>query len=442
VATVDASGRLTALAAGTTDIEVTYQTVSDTIRLTVSTSSLSGTVRFLGRPVAGITVHLDGPADETATSDVNGLFSFPGLSNGTYTVETEFEAAPRVSDDLNSAEVAGNVVRNVDLEVITGGYPVGPDVYEPDDVPGTAATLSLGVLQHHTLYAASEPADGGDVDFLRVSLTAGTTYEFFTAGLYETCDTVLSLWDNAATTELESNDDVVWLNSGFTFTPEADGNYLLKVEAFDEDYGVADYFVGFVAHVDADEDGWGFFDCDDASDTRYPYADDPAGDGIDQDCSGADTPTTDPDEPNDSRATAMPVALSTASLGEGSLDRDLRAANTRVLADADDIDLWSVVVPARAALEAGIVTADGAKSLDLLDTDGTTERSDLENPGDSPVTYYLRVSGAAGAYTIGAYSLGADQDRDGSYSRDWDEDRDCDDNSGAASASGGCDPAR
>ncbi|HCH64364.1 MAG TPA: hypothetical protein DFR83_16280 [Deltaproteobacteria bacterium] len=57
---------------------------------------------------------------------------------------------------------------------------------------------------------------------------------------------------------------------------------------------------------DADGDGWdkpvgdnGGRDCDDTDPTTYPAAEDPPGDGIDQDCDGADDRAPEPDDSTD-----------------------------------------------------------------------------------------------------------------------------------------------
>ncbi len=439
VATVSSTGRVSALSEGTTDIEVSYQGTDDTVRLTVVTSSLGGEVQYLGHPVAAIEVSLAGDHTDSTTTDVNGRFAFSGLANGDYRVETNFEAAPRDHDDLQTASVNNGAVDDVDLAVISGGYPTAPDAWEPDNVPGSANTLTEGVFQHHTLYTSDDPADGGDIDFFRLTLTAGTEYEILTSGLCPTCDTTIQVWNSSASEELDSNDDHNGLNSRVEFTPESDGTYLVTVEAFEDGHGVADYFIGYAPFVDEDEDGEGLLDCDDDDDDRYYSNTEEAGDGIDQDCTGNDTPATDPDEPNDTRANAITAVITSGSHTEGVLDLQARESNTRIVGDGD-FDLFAVTVPANSAVWAD---TSNMANVDFLDTDGTTARDDLRNETNSAVTYYvkLRSSSSAEARTLDVYSLGTDLDRDDFYSRDWDVDRDCDDGYGTVNpeSSSACD---
>jgi hypothetical protein len=441
VAEVDADGVVTAIGAGTTDIEVTYGDFDDVVRLTVTTNGISGQLTLLGMPVSGVIVRLSGDGDDEDLTDINGAFQFSDLASGDYIVETDFVDAPRDDEPHASVEIDGSSVDDVDLVLTSAGYPIGRDAFEPDDAPGSAKTLPIGTLQHRTHFGDGGAADGGDVDFMTITVETGKKYEIFTTGLCASCDTLLYLMELDGLTEIDSNDDFLRRTSRVLYTADANENLLVKTTAYQEDYGVTSYFVGFRVFVDADADDYSApWDCAPNDDTRHPVVAETAADSVDSDCDGAD-PGADADEPNDNRATAVPLASSTATWLDYSLDLAGRAAAIRTLSASDTEDWYSVVVPARSGVDLFAWHLDnGVIEATFYGSDGTTSRDDLKNTTDAAVTYYVKVTGDPGAYFAQGYSLGTDQDRDGFYSRDWDEDRDCDDNNGTVSPEANGDP--
>lgn len=89
-ATISNTGLATAVTAGTATITAMSNTVVGTTTLTVTaltttaTYSLSGNVALSGSGLQGVTMTLNSSA--TATTDANGDFTFPALSNGDYTI--------------------------------------------------------------------------------------------------------------------------------------------------------------------------------------------------------------------------------------------------------------------------------------------------------------------------------------------------------------------
>ena len=124
------------------------------------------------------------------------------------------------------------------------GAPSGLLVASADDVPGTIATtktLAIGAALSSTIDTI------GDLDFYKVELTAGRSYEFgmFSkvggASLTPLQDSYLELYD-ASGTLIGSADGgastmINTVNSGFdailSFTPTATGTYYINARAFD-----------------------------------------------------------------------------------------------------------------------------------------------------------------------------------------------------------------
>jgi len=112
------------------------------------------------------------------------------------------------------------------------------DAFEPDDAPVQANLLGLASPQGHDF------APEGDVDWVYLNLTAGTTYRFQTRNLAGGADTRLFLYEPGAyDTPLASNDDWAAGNCGgtppdpkascFDYTPATGGRFELKVDQYE-----------------------------------------------------------------------------------------------------------------------------------------------------------------------------------------------------------------
>lgn len=315
-------------------------------------------------------------------------------------------------------------------------YPSAADSLDASGNTNATAT-GANLIQLNQNYALSIFPQG-DIDYVKVTLTAGTAYEFSVNKLCATCDSYLYLYDTDGTTVIDDQDDNVSLDSAIQFTPTVSGTYFLRVEAYDESYGVLSYQLNAHPYIDVDGDNYSsFYDCNDNNNTIYPEANEVAGDGIDQDCSGTDQPsaiTADSFESDDTAAQAKTgIAVVDYNAYEARyVFRLLSDSNAHSIHSATDADWIKVVVPAHRAYETDFFSY-GTVNLNTYEADGTTlVAGKLTNTTASPKTYLLHFSGDDGSlYLPYLTDLGADKDGDGFYSQDWDEDRDCNDNNAA-----------
>lgn len=99
-----------------------------------------------------------------------------------------------------------------------------PDASEPDNQPAAAPTLALEQSVVHNF------CPGGDEDWARLALQAGQTYVVQTTDLAFASDTVLTLFSANGATQLAENDDYGYVSgSRIVFTPQASGEYLVRV---------------------------------------------------------------------------------------------------------------------------------------------------------------------------------------------------------------------
>lgn len=181
------------LTAGTT---YTFQTYSDG----------SGTDAYLYlRDAAGVLL----TEDDDAGDNTNSLISFTATTTGTYYID--------------AGTYADQTIGGFNLAIATAA-PAGDFV---GNTTGTAATLTVGGSVNGAVDTS------GDHDFYAVSLVAGQTYMFRTAGTTGTTatDTTLTLRDGAGT-QLLVNDDAG--EAGFSavrFTATTTGTYYLDVGA-------------------------------------------------------------------------------------------------------------------------------------------------------------------------------------------------------------------
>ena len=441
VLAVSQTGLVTGLGPGSSSVEVSYQNMDVSVRANVGSAELEGEVSVVGYPVAGVEVALTGPVTERATTNEDGEYVFDGLPAGEYTVVPVFDNADRSGDVAQTVTVPGMGTARQDLVITRGAYPTGPDAFEPNSVPGNGGPITVDVFQNHTLWKSPVGVgDGGDRDYFRVNVVEGETYDFLTLGLCNQCDTVIRVYEADGTTLIETNDDAAAArNSLYTHTAEVTGQLTFRVESYEGDdtgseaYGVADYFVGVLNHIDEDADIIpAVLDCDDNNADVTPFGFDIADNGLDEDCVAGDGITVDPHEPNDDRANATPIPFLQANPREQLLDSSIApvtgAFGSSRRGDALDTDWFSVVVPANSAVVASILSY-GPATIGYFGTDGVTELPLVEdamvNETDAPVTYYITLTGSTSWYHLWAFDLGVDEDGDGDYPRHFPDLRDC-----------------
>jgi C1A family cysteine protease/predicted secreted protein len=99
------------------------------------------------------------------------------------------------------------------------------DPYESDnDYTNAKQIVADGALQHHTFH------EGGDVDWAKFSVTAGSAYTITTSNLGASNNTVLELYDTDGTTKLRDDDCPSLAASCINnWTAPATGTYFAKV---------------------------------------------------------------------------------------------------------------------------------------------------------------------------------------------------------------------
>lgn len=318
-------------------------------------------------------------------------------------------------------------------------YPVAADSYEGsggDDSPATASTITVGESQNRTIWPAA------DNDYVKVALTAGTTYEFSANRLCVTCDTRIFLYDTDGTSLLVENDDYIGYDSAVQFTPATDGTYYIMVRAFDQNDGVVSFTLSAHTFTDGDSDSYSaYHDCNDSDATIYPWASEVEGDGISQSCSGTDqlaANTADPFEDDDSPATAKAMYMTDIYAWEIQLQQATYAQNHRTIHAPGQKDYFSVTLAPKEGAYVDLawsptssvtLTAYDSNGTDALGTDDSWYF--LENTTNANKTFYVSYEAQNGTstfwYVPALYSAGVDSDGDTYYSRDWDSNRDCND---------------
>ncbi|MEZ6185580.1 MAG: PPC domain-containing protein [Planctomycetota bacterium] len=160
--------------------------------------------------------------DDRAAGDPSSWIDFTATQDGTYYLFVTHTDPQGTGDYELRPALAGGVT------------PVTDD--HANDWTGATA-MALGAPTNGSIEV------GGDVDYFKLDLVAGTDYVFVTDNLQNGMDTILTLFDSNGTTVLDVNDDSLAAPmqlasripdaQGATFNPTQDGTYYLKVEHYD-----------------------------------------------------------------------------------------------------------------------------------------------------------------------------------------------------------------
>jgi hypothetical protein len=322
-------------------------------------------------------------------------------------------------------------------------YPVAVDDFDRNgDINRDAAHATPIVLSRS--YGANIFPQG-DLDWLKVDLVAGTMYEVVVDHQCATCGTETRLFGLDGVTEVGERNNYYQSTNRIKFTPAASGSYFIKVgyQTLDnrQDWGVSTYWVNVHPFVDSDADtisAW--FDCNDQRNDISIWGNDIPGDGIDQDCTGADmllASAPDRFETGDNSAATTTSTLPMATYKPEQMLSILRRfpedrfVHTFTTGDAD---WYRVTVPAGHSYVVSTLLADGYWDYRVYQADGVTAAS-LHNTGSTDQTVFVKifpdvsVGAQYGAHLYLPFLIdyGTDNDGDGYYSRDQDLARDCDD---------------
>jgi uncharacterized repeat protein (TIGR01451 family) len=122
----------------------------------------------------------------------------------------------------------------------TAACPVGPDIYEPDNLyPQAAGIPTAGMVQTRTFHLVA------DKDWVSFYAFAGHAYTVTTSQLGLDVDTVLQLYDTDGVTLLDENDDYLSGSkaSRIVWTAPDDGRYYARITHFDRTYDPRDSLV-------------------------------------------------------------------------------------------------------------------------------------------------------------------------------------------------------
>ncbi len=140
------------------------------------------------------------------------LASCPGLQSAITTVSMEDFWDGLISQRPAFLASALVVTRDRKMEFFL-------DSYEPDGTLPVSRLVSLGVVEHHTLYSVYPQTD---VDLVGLAATAGQTYTLSTTPVTNGADTFLEILDRApGFTVLASNDDVTPITKSPDCAPES-----------------------------------------------------------------------------------------------------------------------------------------------------------------------------------------------------------------------------
>ncbi|MEA1952964.1 MAG: putative metal-binding motif-containing protein [Campylobacterota bacterium] len=322
-------------------------------------------------------------------------------------------------------------------------YPTSHDKYEGsagDNNPSNANVVRVGeALQVRSIYPY------GDVDWVKVELQADKTYEFFATNLNGMGDTFIYLYsenDLSMGAELTYNDNSeIFNDSLILYDIKETGTYYLKIRAY-EAIRLTNYKLGVREYIDSDGDGFSItYDCNDSNENIYVGAEEIAGDGIDQDCSGVDALDGKDKYDDDDINKAKAIPETDASYGEIQYRSDI-FSQMRTLDTTDDKDFYSIDIPAYSAayilenssgVSSGLNdynwTLYGSSSLDdVIESNSSVFVRKMINTTDTNKVFYLEISsnGLTGWYLPTIIHIGEDNDNDGFYTKDMHGD--CNDN--------------
>jgi len=362
------------------------------------------------------------------------LVSMTGCSEG----DESLNIGPPFSDE-EPWEQEGNSTQSRPYVAQTPEYADAYDAAAKDNSFSTASSISVGTLQSRSLYPL------GDVDVVRVTLTAGEVYEVSVNNLESTADSVVSLYDENRSLLL-SEDDYIDLDSNINnFTAPYTGTYYIIPRTLDNDGGLMSYQLGVRKFVDEDGDGYSpFYDCNDQDPAVNPFGIDVGGNGVDENCDGMDAvgdTVADAAEVDNTMATAKAIPETYGSVWEVQNRLDIHS-KMHTVHEAGEADYIKITIPPYssgelAVLGQGTLSQKGQYSYEILDENGTTVAADVNftfkdfvNPTALPQTHFLKVYATDGTSTGGfmpAYvSYGVDMDGDGYYTKNSDA-FDCDD---------------
>ncbi|WP_345969764.1 putative metal-binding motif-containing protein [Sulfurimonas sp. HSL1-6] len=326
--------------------------------------------------------------------------------------------------------------------IIAAAFPTAADGFEGsagDNTKDQPSSILVGGLQTRTIYPQ------GDEDWVKVALVSGKTYELFATNLNYTADTVIELYKADGVTLVASNDNFLSFDSNIDqITITETGNYLIHVYSYYA-YDMASYQLGVRLFIDSDNDGYSAtYDCNDSNNAVYPYTNEIAGNGIDEDCSGADAPSgTDGFEPDGTLGGATTIYSTKSAVGEIIYQSALYTL-AHTIDPGNDTDYYKVTLPPHAAAyvvdysqgPAGLQTAlldNGGAALGITDSKGPGGIIEMSTPDAGGIattqTYYLEVMSENGSsttwYAPALVPIGTDSDGDGFYTQDWSPD--CDD---------------
>jgi hypothetical protein len=142
--------------------------------------AISGTVRKMGVPLAGVTISLSGTATDTTTTGSDGMYRFTDLSNGAYTV-TPTSGQYTFSPLKRNVNIDGMDVSDQDFSVTLGGAmptvtikALDPNASEPGTDKGKLVVKRTGdTSQALTVYykVAGSATNGNDYKRLSGKIT-------------------------------------------------------------------------------------------------------------------------------------------------------------------------------------------------------------------------------------------------------------------------------
>jgi len=395
--------------------------------------AILGTVTVKGHPLGGVTVSA-GQAQSASSLDDGSFQLPPSDQSGAAVVPSLLEHSfdpPQI--EIEPGQDAGPL----EFAIASAPFPSARDAFEGDDSRATARPLEPGAaLQHGTGWPS------GDADWFALELQGGTQYEVFTTHICPTCDTELSIYDSDGQTLLAEGDDFIEWDARALVQPATSGTYYARVFPFAERHGVLEYLIGARVYQDQDGDGFGsFHDCDDGDQQINPAASEQPGSGVDSDCDGYLVPALDEADSFEPDSQQAPRSLEPAGVSVGEVIHAgptiEEAAGT--LHEAADVDWFSIVVPAYAYYEGLFLTKSDGPSLAFEVLDAATMQPvevengwfGIHNDSADEASYLVSLSRSETAgglwYFLWLDDYGTDADGDGYFSKDFDDEWDCDD---------------